>query len=408
MNDHTTRGRVLPPLLLFFAAGLVTLPALSPAAERDQARRLHDRIAGVPPSEEVLDAMETAIRNGDPLDAAWQAMENSAFYGVTLKNFVTPWTNEEQTVFAPLNDYTATAIGIIRDEIPFTEILSADILYVGDSGLGLPAYSPGSNAHYEEMERRGVDLKSGLVRTTQSSVLGIPAEATAGVMTTRQAGRAFYIDGTNRAVVRFTFLNHLCRDIEQVKDVSRPTDRIRQDVSRSPGGDSRIYINNCMGCHAGLDPLVQALAYYDYEYDGDPDSGRLVYNAEGTVDPETGTRVQGKYLINAGNFEFGYITEDDSWVNYWRAGPNSVLGWDVNGLGLPDRGAGAKSMGRELANTAVFAECQVKKVFQAVCLRPPVDAADRAEIERVTGLFRGNGYNLKQVFAETAVYCMGD
>ena len=37
---------------------------------------------------------------------------------------------------------------------------------------------------------------------------------------------------------RFTAMNYLCRDMEALKDTSRPTDRIRQDVNRSPGGDS--------------------------------------------------------------------------------------------------------------------------------------------------------------------------
>ncbi len=77
-------------------------------------------------------------------------------------------------------------------------------------------------------------------------------------------------------------MNHLCNDLEQVKDPSLPADRIRQDISRSPGGDSRIFLNNCIGCHTGMDPLAQAFAYYDYVYDeeADPDgnSGRIDYN----------------------------------------------------------------------------------------------------------------------------------
>jgi hypothetical protein len=97
--------------------------------------------------------------------------------------------------------------------------------------------------------------------TTQSSLTGIPAAATAGVMTTRAAARAFFIDGTNRAMFRFTLMNHMCNDLEQVKDITRVPDRIRQDVSRSPGGDSRIFLNNCLGCHAGMDPLAGAYAY---------------------------------------------------------------------------------------------------------------------------------------------------
>ena len=64
---------------------------------------------------------------------------------------------------------------------------------------------------------------------------------------------------------RFTLLNHLCMDLEQVHDTSITPDHIRQDVSRSPGGDSRVFLNNCIGCHAGMDPLAQAYAYYNYD-----------------------------------------------------------------------------------------------------------------------------------------------
>jgi hypothetical protein len=65
-------------------------------------------------------------------------------------------------------------------------------------------------------------------------------------------------------------------------------------------------------------------------------------------------------------------------------------------------------MGDELANSDAFAECQVEKVFKTVCFRAPGNAADRAQVASLTANFKNNGYRLKQVFAESAVYCMGD
>jgi len=361
------------------------------AGPREQARRMHDRIVGVPPEAGVLDAMEADIAAGRNAEAAMRAMEHPAFYSVTLKNLATPWTNRDRTVFAPLNDYTATFIGMVRDDRPMNELLSADVLYVGDGVSGVPAASPSSNAHYEELERRHVDLKAALRATTQSSVYGIPPAAAAGVMTTRAAAEAFFIAGTNRAMFRFTLLNHLCHDLEELQDTSRPTDRIRQDVSRSPGGDSRLFLNNCVGCHSGMDPMAQAFAHYDY----DDAQGRMVY---------TGGQVASKYFNNDETFRPGFVTPDDSWSNYWRAGPNSLLGWDP---GLPGSGAGAASLGRELGNSEAFASCQVEKVFRTVCLRPPNDTADRAQVESMVSRFRSGGYRLKQVFADSAAYCMG-
>jgi hypothetical protein len=319
-------------------------------------------------------------------------MDDSAFYNVTLKNFATPWTNRDQSVFAPLNDYTATVIGMIRDEVPFNRLLSADLVYVGDGSLGLPAYSMSNNNHYEAMEAQGIDLKTGLRPVMQSAVTSLPASATAGIMTTRAAAEAFFIAGTNRAMFRFTVLNHLCNDLEQLKDITRSPDRIRQDVSRSPGGDSRIFLNACIGCHSGMDPMAQAFAYYNF----DAGSGQLQYTP-GIVQP--------KYLINADNFEYGYVTPDDHWDNYWRSGANSLLDWDS---GLPGSGSGAKSLGEELAGSRAFAACQVKKAFRTVCLRVPGNAADRGQVDTIVDDFIASNYNMKTVFAETAVYCMAD
>jgi hypothetical protein len=90
--------------------------------------------------------------------------------------------------------------------------------------------------------------------------------------------------------------------------------------------------------------------------------------------------------------------------NHWRQGQNAALGWSS---GLPGSGNGAKSLGQELAGTHAFAQCQVTKVFKAVCLRAPGDAADRAKVDSMTSSF-SNGYDLMPVFAESAKYCMGN
>ena len=369
-----------------------SMTAMADALERRQAKRMHDRLAGIPPEESVLDDMETALMAGNDVDAALIAIDNKAFYNITLKNFAAPWSNRERTLFTPLNDYTATVIGMVRDETPFNELLSANLLYVGDPALGLPDYSMTDNNHYQSLEDRGINLKSRLQAVTQSSVTDLPANATAGVMTTRAAAEAFFIAGTNRAMFRFTLLNHLCNDLEQVKDTSYSPDRIRQDISRSPGGDSRLYLNSCVGCHNGMDPMAQAFAYYNF----DEASQRLQYTA-GSVQP--------KYHINADTFKYGFVTPDDRWDNYWRSGQNALLGWDSN---LSGSGSGAKSMGRELANSEAFASCQVKKAFKTVCLREPGNAADRNQVDITTASFKADNYNMKTVFAEVAVYCMGD
>ncbi len=390
-QEAKARTSIVKHITLVLCAGLLMAGTAS-AGPREQAKRMHDRLAGVPPTDAVLNAMEADIAAGRTQDAALRAMDSPAFYAVTIKNLVTPWTNRDQTVFAPMNDYTATVIGMVRDDIPFNELLSADILYVGAGGLGLPAVSAANNNHFEQLETSGADLRTGLLRTTQSAAYGLDPTATAGVMTTRAAAQSFFIAGTNRAMFRFTLMNHLCTDLEPVLDTSRAPDRIRQDVSRSPGGDARLFLNGCVGCHTGMDPMAQAFAYYNF----DETQGRLVY---------TPGAVQAKYGINADTFRPGYITPDDRWDNYWRGGQNSLMGWDP---GRSGSGAGAKTMGEELANSDAFASCQVQKVFTAVCLRSPVDSADHAEVASMTSRFRSSGYRMKQAFADAATYCMGN
>ena len=392
-------GMGLRRLVSAVALSAVTASAWCGDTERKQAKRIHDRLTGVPPSEAVLDRMESELNDSDPIAAAMIAIDgpnnpaSKYFYNVTLKNFASPWTNRDQDVFVPLNDYSATVIGLVRDNERFDQILYADILYKGADGLsGVSPYSPASNDHYQDLEDLNFDLSDTdvLESNVQSSLNGIPSNATAGVMTSRAASEAFFIAGTNRAMFRFTLMNHLCTDLEPLKDTSLSPDRIRQDVSRSPGGDSRIFQNRCIGCHNGMDPMAQAFAYYNF----DEASGRLVY---------TPGQVQPKYLINADNFRSGYVTTDDSWDNYWRTGQNSVLGW---GPEIPEGSRnGARTLGQEFAGSQAFARCQGIKVYRAVCLSEPTET-DLSDLLTASGF--AATFNMKDLFAHAAEACMGN
>src|ERR1700683_324178 len=397
-NSHGTRRTAVRTAVCALVLAQFTSAALAGPAE--QAKRIYERIAGVPPPPAVLQQMTTAIQNSPGqaglLAAAAIATQAPTFYNVTLKNFVIPWTNRDQTVFAPFNDYAATVIGMVRDNVPFNTVLSPDLLYTVNAP-GLPAPSNASNAHYATAEANGVDLSTALKATTQSATYGTPTAATAGLLTTYGAESAFFINGTNRAMFRFTMINHFCNDMQTLMDTTRPTDRIRQDVARSPGGDSRVFLNNCVGCHSGMDPMAQAFAYYNF-------NGTLgAVTNTGTMQYTSG-QVQPKYLINATNFPYGYVTPSDSWSNRWRGGINASLGWSPS---LPGSGSGAKSLGQELESSATFAQCQVTKVFQAVCFRAPVNSADLATVGAITSSFTSGGYHLQTVFQHAAAACPG-
>ena len=396
--SRTARARRCAVHLL----SLVLLLALVPSAfagDAERVKRIHDRLVGVPPDEARLATLIGVLQSDGPVEAALASLEHPVFYTSTLKNFVTPWTNEEGNVYAPLNDYTATVIGMIRDDVPFNTVLSADLVYVGRAGVVPTGYSQSNNLHYEQLESSFVDLSdpNNLVAARQSTLPGsqLAAGDTAGVLTTRQAGMAYFSAGTNRAMVRFTAMNFLCRDMEDLLDTSLPADWIRQDVSRSPGGDSSIFMTSCVGCHSGMDPMAGAFAYFEW-VPGNPnvanDDGRVIH---------TPGRVQPKYLINGNSFPAGYVTVDNRWENRWVEGRNSVLGWPAS----PREGYGAKGFGQAIGNSDAFATCQVEKVFEQVCFRPDSSQADRDAITQITQDFKDNGYSMKLVFAEVAEYC---
>ena len=414
-------------LVLVTTTVLLSQSVWADAEDRRQAKRIHDRLTGVPATNLAIDEMETRL-GSDPSgkSAAQYAIDTAQnpnaryFYNVTLKNFASPWTNEEQTVFTPLNDYTATVIGLIRDNADFRRVLYDDVIYRGSNS---PSYSDSNNSHYEALEALGPvtgDLSNSsiLIADTQSNVTAVGqangAAATAGVMTSRAGAMSFYSDGTNRAMFRFTMMNHLCTDLEPLKDVSRTPDHVRRDVSRSPGGDSRIFLNSCVGCHAGMDGMAGAFAFYEWDYTNDKSDGRLAYREVGNpkFDPTTGVSL--KHNINENNFEPGHITNDDSWVNYWRKGQNWLLGWgtavnpDAKGN---ETGSGAKSLGQELANSNAFAQCQVDKVFEAVCFRSPTEffGQDRAVRDSIVADFKTSyNYNMREVFTDVAAHCKGN
>jgi hypothetical protein len=142
--------------------------------------------------------------------------------------------------------------------------------------------------------------------------------------------------------------------------------------------------------------MAQAFAFYNFN-NTDPTTadsmGTVVYTAGQT---------QPKYHINNTNFPQGFNTPDDAWENRWRTGPNAILGWN----GPAGSGNGAKSLGTELESSTAFDSCQVTRVFKTVCLRAPSSGADLTQVSHMMSSFQ-NGHKLRQVFAESAAYCMG-
>ena len=120
-----------------------------------------------------------------------------------------------------------------------------------------------------------------------------------------------------------------------------------------------------------MDPMAQAFAYYNFDDD---------HQTSWSTPP---VRCSRSTSSTRTNFPYGFVTPDDSWSNRWRAGPNSLLGWDPSLPGSGNRRQVARP-GAGRAATA-FAQCQVTKVFQTVCFRAPTSAADMATVSHDQG-----------------------
>ena len=368
----------------------------SPVAFSDSkvfAYRLFNRLNGVPPSAEKLAEISKLVEEGKYDQAGLVAVNDPSgnFYNITLKDLFTRWSNTDRSPRRPLNDVVATAIGIVRDDLPFGQFLYEDVVYVADSPQNSPAYSLANNDMYVRLEASDANFSKNLRRSTQTMAARLSPEiavGVAGVFSLRAFGEAYYSAGTNRRAFAFSMKNFLCRSMESLGDTSRPDIRVRRDVSRSPGGYAAKFRNECVGCHAGMDGFAGAFAHYDY-------ANRLIY---------TPGVIQEKYSRNATEFPDGYFTTDESWVNMWVEGRNKSIGW-----GGPTSGSGVKTFGEMLASTQGFATCMAETAVESMCSRdydPNVSAShpDKDAIEAIAQEFKANG-NLKTTFIKAAVYC---
>jgi hypothetical protein len=404
---------------------LVANSSFAGQLERKKAWDIHNRLTGVPPLPAKLDAMEAMLINNDPQGAIDLAMEHKNFLNVVVKNWLKPFSYVSQSKREELNDFVATAVGLIRDDEPFDQILYENVLYynpeiITDDGTTIrPTYRLRDNKHYIFMENgrlgnvgsnfndgqgvqptanrlRNRDWVAPLQRTTQSGAIvrdnagdRLPAEHTAGAFTTRGFAQAYFDAGTNRRMTRYAFMNFMCNDFEQLMDTNLPDDRVARDVERDPSGDSRMYLTMCVGCHAGQDALRGAWAYYDF-------------SAEGRITRNTTNILTNKMNRNSDVYPDGFVTRNDLWVNYWARGANARLGWDPN---TPISGSGPKSLGRMLSKARAFNECMAQRSWELLCLRgmKPSEEDVKKELAQV---FVNSNYNMKTLFGATLTRCV--
>ena len=380
-------------------------------------------------------------------EAALLATDNPAFYSVKLFNLFSSWTNVAGSNRQELNDMTATLIGIVLYQQPFTEALTGSYLYTGKDVK--PSYRPTDNKHYEElqkklqklnlkdlMKRKEVkefekiedkverikkkleavrkEIEKELTETEQNTLHTPPLDnkAIAGILSSRAFAQAYYSAGTNRRATAFVLKYFLCHDMESLHDIKDVDDsKVRKDVSRSPGGDPQLFRKRCVGCHAGMDAMSGWNLYYDFENNG------MVYNKNKPEFLTTCDRSCRDRLIAKGDLTRGNVNKvnfndamagdvadvaDDSFTNIWTTGQNAVLGWEDG----TTSGNGANEWGQMITQSEAFATCMATHVYENVCMVTPTSVKEKNLRDTLAENFRKENHNMKKLFAMTAVGCL--
>ncbi|MEN0059949.1 MAG: DUF1585 domain-containing protein [Bdellovibrio sp.] len=392
--------------------------SITPSLKRAQS--IYQRITSskTPVTNPILKEMEQLILSGDAVGAAALASQEPSFYNITVKDFAARMSNRDETINVPLNDFTATIIGAVRDDISAQKLLSEDMVYVANpQKAAVPSDVVDdmlrSNNHYEALSNGRYDLSKVLVRTTQKVFDGKGAvnnPTPAGLLTTRQWLAAHAVAGTNRRLVEFSLRQFLCTPLEKAADSMGPDDVVARDIDRYPGGVHSKYTSNCRSCHTIMDGLRPAFAHFTYSNSFVKHSYVVPVAAmDEDEDQSLGMKQQPRYIASKLNhnetvYPEGRITTDDRWVNNANRGLNAThFGWTRNS------GKGIKDFGLLLAESKAFPRCMAERVFRSVCKRE-VASSDQAMINEVATEFEKNRqYNLKYLFQKivTTTECLG-
>ncbi|MCB9091643.1 MAG: hypothetical protein H6620_03730 [Halobacteriovoraceae bacterium] len=399
--------------LLLLATATFLFSHLSHAqAEMDarvKANNIYQKMTGIKPSKDTLDAMEALIKDGKDIEAANLALETNDFYR-NVAQLAKTWLDTENTgnIRIPLNDYVATVVGMVRDDVPFNQSLSADIIYnfAVDPGT---AYAINNNDHYAQAETQGLSLKDGLQQAVQSESHPELDESTAaGLLTTRGFADVYFKDGTNRRPYVYYVQYTLCKSLQEVMDTTVPgEDWINRDVTRAPSGDPAIFHSYCKGCHSRNVDQIKG-AHCKYEWNADDGDGSLSYlpttqnnNFKNNFGDATNPDIAAKCTRNADVYPTGHKITDDNWRNHFIYGNTKVFGWKGQ-----SSGKGLKSLGSAMLKNDQFSQCMAEQVFKKVCYHVPSSSKEKNFVASLANDFGGKfNFALKPLFSESAVFC---
>ena len=394
-----------------------------------EAKWIAERLSGVKIAADnpVLQQMAAKISAGDRRGAAELATALPQFLNITVKQFAAQMSSRDETIREPLNDFSATFMGVTRDGIDARRLLYDDFYYSAVQPAGSPVL-PGvrqnllpdlirSNNHYVDLERSNQNVAQVLVKVDGQQIAGLvggvtapmPSPDPAGLLTSRAFIAAHATAGTNRRLVEYAFREFLCLPIAGWADTLGTDVRIGRDVDRFPGGDNSKFLTTCKGCHSVQDGFRGAFAKWDFA------DNTAIHVANGINQGRLQPRVDGNrgvmFKMNRPDFvqyAGGYVTLDDSFVNNATRGANGFMfGWREpapDTSPLASRTTGVHAFGRLIANAKRFPQCMAKRVWASVCHNELSAAEMEATYASMGTGFEQTSYNLKKLFESVSIH----
>jgi hypothetical protein len=171
-----------------------------------------------------------------------------------------------------------------------------------------------------------------------------------------------------------------------------------------------VFDSTCKSCHGGMDGLGGAYAFFDsYPVDTNDISEtadfRMFYN-KGAASVYAVNGETWKMNKNPTVSPQGYITSDDSWINYFTQNQNQALGWSATSA---SSGNGIAALGAMLSQSAAFPACMAQRVFLSACKRSADPIAEAALLTDLASDFQASGYNMRRLYEKAASLsaCLG-
>lgn len=327
------------------------------------------------------------------------------FYDVLVAGIPQHWNRDNNGV-GDRHELSAMFLGYTRDNVPFKELLTKDLIYYDRTLTGNDAYSATPTTHFREVWRRksARDVLQADVR---------PGFAGVGIFTSYPWFQSYVDMGTNRRPI-YGMLNHLyCTDIKHVQSFVIPDKWVKRDVPRTPAGNVNDYLTNCVGCHAWMDAFIpRAFA----RYNTNPNNGTPI--------PQYGLPFD---KLNETNFDKEPISSDE-WHLFLTAEQNRIFrfnglpGKPLQDYGSTDlkylQGQGLAMYGELIGNSDGFYNCMAKQIVTRIYLKKQfsldnLTEEDKLELATQEPIIEGFGQQLKQsqnlrsVIEAIAVYFVG-